>query len=43
MYFSPKQYASLKDVLHQNGAETSGHGILGKEEALIHALRKMVP
>jgi hypothetical protein len=41
MYFSPKQYAQLKEVLLKNGAETSGHGIVGKEEALINALRKV--
>jgi hypothetical protein len=39
MYFSPKQYAELKEVLLLNGAEPSGRGIVGKEEALINALR----
>jgi hypothetical protein len=43
MYFSPKQYAELKEVLLLNGAETSGRGIVGKEEALINALRKGAP
>jgi hypothetical protein len=43
MYFSPKQYAELKEVLLLNGAEPSGRGIVGKEEALINALRKAVP
>jgi hypothetical protein len=43
MYFSPKQYAELKEVLLLNGAEPSGHGIVGKEEALIAALRKAAP
>ena len=43
MYFSPKQYAELKEVLLLNGAEPSGRGIVGKEEALINALRTAVP
>jgi hypothetical protein len=43
MYFSPKQYAELKEVLLLNGAEPSGRGIVGKEEALIAALRKAAP
>jgi hypothetical protein len=43
MYFNPEQYTQLKEVLLQNGAEESGRGIVGKEEALINALRKAVP
>jgi hypothetical protein len=43
MYLSPKQYAELKEALLKNGAERSGHGIIGKEKALINALRKAVP
>ena len=44
MYFSPKQYAEFEEaVLKKNGAEPSGRGIVGKEEALINALRKAVP
>jgi hypothetical protein len=43
MYFSPKQYAEFEEALLKNGAETSGRGIVGKEQALIKALRKAVP
>jgi hypothetical protein len=43
MYFSPKQYAEFEEALLKNGAETSGRGIVGKEEALINVLRKAVP
>jgi hypothetical protein len=43
MYFSPKQYAEFEEALLKNGAETSGRGIVGKESALITALRKAVP
>jgi hypothetical protein len=43
MYFSPKQYAELEEALLKNGAERSGRGIVGKEEALIKALRKAMP
>ena len=43
MYFSPKQYAELEEALLKNGGERSGRGIVGKEEALINALRKAVP
>jgi hypothetical protein len=43
MYLSPKQYAEFQEALLKNGAETSGRGIVGKEEALIKALRKAVP
>ena len=43
MYFSPKQYAELEVALLKNGAERSGRGIVGKEEALINALRKAAP
>ena len=43
MYFSPKQYAEFEEALLKNGAERSGRGIVGKEEALINALRKAVP
>jgi hypothetical protein len=43
MYFSPKQYAEFEEVLLKNGAERSGRGIVGKEGALINALRKAVP
>jgi hypothetical protein len=42
MNFSPKQYAELKEALLQNGAERSGRGIVGKEEALVNAPRKAV-
>ena len=43
MYFSPKQYAAFEGALLKNGGERSGRGIVGKEEALIKALRKAVP
>jgi hypothetical protein len=43
MYFSPKQYAEFEEALFKNGAERSGRGIVGKEGALITALRKAVP
>ena len=43
MYFSPKQYAELQEALLKNGAETSGRGLVDKENALITALRKAVP
>jgi hypothetical protein len=43
MYFSPKQYAEFEEALLKNGAERSGRGIVGKEEALINALRKALP
>ena len=40
MYFTPKQYAELEAALLKNGGERSGRGIVGKEQALINALRK---
>ncbi len=43
MYFNPEQYAELEKALLKNGAERSGRGIVGKEEALINALRKATP
>jgi hypothetical protein len=43
IYFSPKQYAEFEEALLKNGAERSGRGIVGKEEALINALRKAAP
>jgi hypothetical protein len=43
MYLSPKQYAEFEEALLKNGGERSGRGIVGKEEALIKALRKAVP
>jgi hypothetical protein len=42
MYFSPKQYAEFEEALLKNGAEQSGRGIVGKEAALINAVRKAV-
>ena len=41
MYFSPKQYKELEEVLIQNGGQRSGRGILNKEEALIKAIKKI--
>lgn len=43
MYFNPKQYAELEAALLKNGGSRSGRGIVGKEKALINALRKAVP
>jgi hypothetical protein len=43
MYFTPKQYAEFEEALLKNGAETSGRGIVGKEEALVNVLRTAVP
>ena len=43
MYFSPKQYGELEAALLRNGGSRSGRGIVGKEKALINALRKAVP
>ena len=43
VYFDPKQYAEFEEALLKNGGERSGRGIVGKEEALIKALRKAVP
>jgi hypothetical protein len=42
MYFDPNQYTEFEEALLKNGAERSGRGIVGKEEALIKALRKAV-
>ena len=41
MYFSPKQYKQLENVLLHNGGERSGRGILHKEKALLNALKKI--
>ena len=41
MYFTPKQYAELEDVLLKNGGTRSGRGILDKESALLNALHKL--
>ena len=43
MYFSSQQYAEFEEALLKNGAKRSGRGIVGKEKALINALRKAVP
>jgi hypothetical protein len=43
MYFSPKQYDELEAVLLANGGTKQGRGILGKEEALMKALKKLPP
>jgi hypothetical protein len=43
MYFSPKQYDELETVLLANGGTKQGRGILGKEEALLKALKKLPP
>ena len=40
MYFTPKQYKDLEEVLLQNGGSRSGRGILNKEKALMTALKK---
>ncbi len=41
MYFSPKQYSELEEVLLANGGQRSGRGILNKEEALLRVIRKV--
>ncbi len=41
MYFSPKQYADLEEVLLANGGQRSGRGILNKEEALLKVIKKV--
>ena len=41
MYLTPKQYKDLEKVLVQHGATATGRGILGKEAALMKALRKV--
>jgi len=43
LYFAPEQYAKFRYALLQNGAKASGRGLIGKEEALIKALRKAEP
>ena len=41
MYFTPDQYDLLEGVLVQNGASRHGRGLVGKESALIKALKKL--
>ena len=41
MYFSPKQYAELEEVLVAHGGTKSRRGILNKEEALLRVIRKV--
>ena len=39
MYFSPKDYALVADVLREHGAKVEGRSIQNKEEALVSALK----
>jgi len=41
MYFTPKQYKDIEEILLQNGGKRSGRGILNKEKALIRALSRI--
>ena len=41
MYFDPKSYKELEDILVQYGAKKNGRGMLDKEKALLSALRKL--
>jgi len=40
MYLSPAQYKLFEDTLLENGATRSGRGLIDKEEALTHAMKK---
>ena len=42
MYFDPKQYQLLEEVLLAHGGTKSGRGMVNKEDALITALKKLV-
>jgi hypothetical protein len=42
LYFSAEQYALIEKVLVEHGAIRSGRGLVGKEEALVAALGKIV-
>lgn len=39
-YLAPKDYETLESILVKHGAIKSGHGLVGKEPALIRALRQ---
>jgi hypothetical protein len=41
LYFTPAQYDLLDKVLVQHGASRHGKGLVGKEDALIKALKKV--
>jgi hypothetical protein len=41
MYFTPKQYAELEDMLVKYGGVRSGRGIQNKEEALLRTVRAL--
>src|SRR5208337_851216 len=41
MYFSPKQYKVVGEAMLANGGVKSGRGVVGKEEALVRALKKL--
>src|SRR5271166_1279646 len=41
MYFSPKQYKVVEEAMLANGGVKSGRGVVGKEEALVRALKKL--
>ena len=40
LYFTPEQYETFEKAVLANGGVKSGRGLLGKEEALIKALKK---
>lgn len=40
MYFTPKEYKIVEEVLTQNGGTKSGRGIVDKERALMNVLKK---
>ena len=41
MYFSPKQYAELEDMVVKYGGVRSGRGIQNKEEAMLSMVRRL--
>ena len=41
MYFTPKQYTELEEVLVAHGGTKSRRGILNKEEALLRVIKKV--
>ena len=41
LYFSPDDYERVEGVLVQNGASRHGRGLVGKEQALVKALKKV--
>jgi hypothetical protein len=41
MYFSPKQYDELEDVLVKHGGVRRGRGVENKEEAMLKVVRRL--